>query len=385
MATSNMERPTRMTDEQRELHQRIIANPTTVTRAERNEIYRHPTPEEEDRLCQEKIGLTMSELKEKAITNSDTLTETECDLIVYGASHERGNPDSRANSFWFINLPPDDVKLVQKARGLLASEYENEVFKRAYKRFKDFDSVRRERIAQKKQELQQASLKAARPQWLHDVYDARLPQWGFVIFRTAFGEGFDAKWGGFRFTYDKTMITVLNKCWGRAASLCSSHRSIFITDTSLDGANAGLLRQRFKIMKEQNQIPTGIATDCFLIVDEVVLNDRVISSKIIYTPKNPGDQDPWQSTLSLRASNPDHDASAPILSEGDLAGYEGEITIPLPRVFDWLYYCFLAKSEDWETRYKATRKGPAEFLVRISHIQTNSTAFLKLRWIFRAL
>jgi len=200
------------------------------------------------------------------------------------------------------------------------------------------------------------------------MYDAKLPQWGFIIFRTAYGEGTDAKWQGFRFTYDMTMTTVLCKCWRRAASLCPTHRSVFISDSSLDKADVDILRRQFKIMRVQNQIPDRIATDCFLIVDEAVLNHRVISSKIIYTPKAPGDLDPWQSTLSLRAVDPDHDASAPAPSEGDLFEYEGEITIPLPRVFDWLYYCFLVKSEDWETRYKATRKGLAELLVAIYFI-----------------
>jgi len=350
-----------MMDEQKAMHQRIVANPTTVTRAERNQIYRHPTPEEEDRLCRDKVGLTMPELKGKAIANSDTLTETECDLIVYGAGYDRGDPGSGSNSFWFIYLPPDDIQLVQKARELLVSDYENEVFNRAYKRSRHFDPVRRERKAQQKQDL----LKAARPQWVHDMYDAKLPKWGFIIFRTAYGEGTDAKWQGFQFTYDMTMITVLCKCWRRAANLSSTHRPVFISDSSLDKADVDLLRRQFKIMRAQNQIPDRIATDCFLIVDEAVLNHRVISSKIIYTPKAPGDLDPWQSTLSLRAVDPDHDASAPAPSEADLSEYEGEITIPLPRVFDWLYYYFLVKSEDWETRYKATRKGLAELLVGI--------------------
>jgi len=149
-ASSNMQRPTRMTDEEKAMHQRIVANSTTVTRAERNQIYRRLPPEEEDRLCRDKVGLTMPELKGKVIANSDTLTETECDLIVYGAGYEQDVPDSRSNSFWFIYLPPDEIQLVQKARELLVSDYENEVFNRAYKRSRHFDPVRRERTAQRK-------------------------------------------------------------------------------------------------------------------------------------------------------------------------------------------------------------------------------------------
>jgi hypothetical protein len=116
-------------------------------------------------------------------------------------------------------------------------------------------------------------------------------------------------------------------------------------------------------MQERNEIPNRIATDCFLVVDEAVLNHPVILSKTPYQPKTAGEPDPWQYTLFLRAVDPDYDVLAPIPSEGDLSGYEGEITIPLPKVFDWLYYCFLTKSEDWETRYKVVKGGAAELIV----------------------
>jgi hypothetical protein len=119
-------------------------------------------------------------------------------------------------------------------------------------------------------------------------------------------------------------------------------------------------------MREQSEIHAGIATDCFLIADQAAIDKALLSSEVEYQPKAQGEPDPWQSTFSIRAVNPDYDASIPIPSEGDLASYEGEITIPLPKVFDWLYYCFLAKSEDWETRYKLVKAGPAEMMVSMT-------------------
>lgn len=75
MATRNVHRPvphspqTRMTAEQMELHQRIAAaaDPASVTRAERNQIYLQPPPDEEDRLCKEKVDLTVEDPKGKAM------------------------------------------------------------------------------------------------------------------------------------------------------------------------------------------------------------------------------------------------------------------------------------------------------------------------------
>ena len=66
MSTSNVHLPVspfpkiRMTVEQKALHQRIAAasDPASVTRAERNQIFLRPPPDEEDRLCKEKVDLT---------------------------------------------------------------------------------------------------------------------------------------------------------------------------------------------------------------------------------------------------------------------------------------------------------------------------------------
>lgn len=193
--------------------------------------------------------------------------------------------------------------------------------------------------------------------------DANLFRWGFVIFRTAYSEGTEEKWRTFQYAYTCNKNTQLNQGWKRASSFCSRHQPLFLSDSLLEGAGVDVLRQRFKIMREQNGIPAGIATDCFLIADLAALDEACITLRTKYQPKAPGEPDPWQFTVFIRAVNPDYDASVSISSEGDLAGYEGEVTIPLPKVFDWLYYCFLAKSEDWETRYNVVKGGPAEMMV----------------------
>lgn len=349
-----------MTAEQKALHQRIleVGDPASVTQAERNQIFLRPPPDEEDRLCQEKVGLTLAELKVKAMASADTLTETETNIIIHGADYERSTLDSTANSLWFFYLPDDERQLAQQVRDLLVDDYETEVRRRAHLHASACSHAWRARRKQERAAIQAAKLKAARPQWLHDMFDAKLPQWGFVIFRTSYEEGTEQKWGVFCTTYNMTKITQLCEYLNRAANLTTTHRALFVSDPSLNRASIDILRQRFKAMKEQNEIPGRIATDCFLVVDEAVLDHPVILSKTQYKVKTHGESDPWKDTLFLKAVNPDYDTS---VSEPS----EGEITIPLPKVFDWLYYCFLAKSEDWETRYKVTKEGPAELMVRI--------------------
>lgn len=345
----------RMSEEQKLLHLRAKADPSTITRAERNLIHHLPSPEEEDRLCRAKVGLDMSQLKEKAFADPDSLTEAEADIIVRGVKYDINIPGSRRNAFWYLDLPEDELHLAQDVRHLLNSDYDVQVYIRASRRFQDFDGIRRERLALEKQRR----LHAARPLWVHELIDAKLSRWGFVIFRTAFNEGTDEKWQGFLTHYDLTTTEVLCRHWRRAANLSLNHRSVDISDSSLREASIDILRERFKSMRSHG-IPEYIATDCFLVVDETALNQPVLLSKTRYTSKNSG-PDPWQTALFIRAVDPDYNPESS-LNSSELSGWNGEITIPLPKVFDWLYYCFFAKSEDWETRYKITKEGPAELM-----------------------
>jgi hypothetical protein len=138
-----------------------------------------------------------------------------------------------------------------------------------------------------------------------------------------------------------TKLTHFQYVWA-AGELTNSHQPVFVSDTVLDGADNAILRERFKRMREQDEIPKGIATYSFLVADAEFFTQTVVTSKILYNPKPRGDPYPWETALFIRAIDPNHDESAPV----DLTGFKGEITIPLPKVFGWLCYCFFAKSED---------------------------------------
>lgn len=357
--------PTRLSPEEKALYLRIIADPSSATRADKNQVYEKPPPDEEDRLCKDKVCITMEELRHKALSNPDTLTEDECDILAYGFT--KRNKSSGKPSFWKSDLVEDDMELSRQVDEILYTQEDIEIQRRAQHRHHDFDDVIEERRKRKRQQQideRAAKMRAAQPRWLNHMSDAKLSRWGFVVFRTAYSEGTEHKWEEFQWAYLCNKDAQLYKGWRRASNFCSLHQPLLVSDSSLEGAGVHVLRQRFKAMREQSEIPAGIATDCFLIADQAALDKALLSSEVEYQPKAQGEPDPWQSTFSIRAINPDYDASIPIPSKGDLASYEGEITIPLPKVFDWLYYCFLAKSEDWETRYKLVKGGPAEMMVQ---------------------
>lgn len=368
--------PERMTDEERELYQRIgtadIAGKATVTRADRNKVFRRPKPEEEDRLCASIVGLTMPELRAKAITSPDTRTELECKVLIRGADYE--SPVSIRNPAWITNLPPEEGELAKRVWGLLDDGQENNAFEAAFNRdrtaFKpQRDAIMREKIKRNKERMlkeQERMVREATPKWVNDIKDARLSRWGFVIFRTAYKEGTDTAWRNFIDMYTLTGKAQLTKCWKKTNSLVQKHQPLWIADdASLDGADLATLRRRFKTMKEQGDIPDRLASDCFLVVDEAILSHKFVTSRISYKPKTPEDPDLWETALYIRAVDPDHDNATTAQIEQNVPGFTDEITIPLPKVFDWLYYCFFAKSEDWITRYRTTQSGPAELTVSI--------------------
>lgn len=191
-----------MTAEQKALYERSLAdnNPSLVTPAERNAVFLRPPPEEEDRLCREKVGLSMGELKAKVMESEESansLTEAETNIILRGADCDENVRKAAAKALWVFDLPDDEVELARQVRALLASGYEDEVQRRARLRDEAFEAnrsaKRAERRANAKAEME-AKRRAGRTPWVQEMMDARVTRWGFVIFRTAYGEGTDERW-----------------------------------------------------------------------------------------------------------------------------------------------------------------------------------------------
>ncbi|THV55843.1 hypothetical protein BGAL_0003g00850 [Botrytis galanthina] len=355
----------RMPPEDKALYERIalLTDPTSITRAEKNQLDGLPPPDEEDRLCVEKVGLTMAELKDKVAVSHVTLTQEEADIILFGVTWEPGNLASgKRYLLWSMDLVDEERQLVEKVQTSLGNPYDNAIKRLASKRWDELRRLnqsareqRREQKAQKMRAAFAAQREAGRPKWVQEMLAAKLAHWGFVIFRTDYREGTDKKWHVFKGIYRMTAATVLRDCWSKANALVTTQKSFLVSDPELDGASLDTLRERFKRMRENGEIPSGRATDCFLVVDEAALDHDVISTKTLYKPKSPGEADPWDTTLSLRAVDPDY-------KDTDTLDFEGYIGIPLPKVFDWLYYCFISKNEDWKTRYVNTKGGPAEVM-----------------------
>lgn len=110
------------------------------------------------------------------------------------------------------------------------------------------------------------------------------------------------------------------------------------------------LRAYVRAVRETGQIPEGVRGDVFLVADQNVFRNEPVNKGV------PSSRSDTNDIVCLRAVDPDHDPFASsIPPEESYAGFDGEITVPLPKVFDWLYYTFFAGSESWPGRYRETK------------------------------
>ncbi|KAF6835367.1 hypothetical protein CMUS01_05818 [Colletotrichum musicola] len=152
----------------------------------------------------------------------------------------------------------------------------------------------------------------------------------------------DAAWERFKQLYDWTGETMMGKQWRLSGrNLWKSHECVFVSEAGLHEVSSEELRSRFHAMGDKGEIPEGIRRDCFLVVDEDVLTwmDEVASKGREVQGSR------W--TVFLRAVNVDYEGKG----RGDL----GEISVPLPKVCDWLYYTLFAQTETWQQMHRKIR------------------------------
>lgn len=339
--------PFMLDDEMRDLYRRASDDPDSLSPAEKNRVFGRIPPEDEERLCQERLGCTKEQLYEKALNQVDDLSMLECDMIIRGCDYDWRNLSNKATDLdRILKLSIEDRMLVLKGREAIKGP----AILRAAQKRKQYTKGRAEEARQKSQELRIAR-QGHRAAWVQAMVDRDLPRWGFVVMRTEYSDPrSDEAWKGFQARYDTVGKLIMQNWSGRPpkAELWSTLETVFLSDATLDGASTDALRERFKSMREG--LPEGIRRDCFLVQDKLLADTE------------------WR---TIRAVNPDFDPEAPLgtfdarydspdisITVQDLKGFSGEIQLPLSKVFDWLHYSLLTDSETWERRYKKTQKLP---------------------------
>jgi hypothetical protein len=348
--------------ERRALLERASADPASITPAEKNDILLLPPADVENQLHQSNFNLnSRAELVAKGLR--DDGAELTFDEARWFRNLGEENPWRKAGiDAWFegfhrrFRTPIDDRMLLRDAQEVVLTPDEQRARSNAKQRA---DRLREEKVRFK--EEQRAKLRELhgqrRAKWVQSMLDAALPRWGFVVLRTAYPDDesdadnccSDAAWQRLPDYFKGTCKFVLNM-WKGGWDLVPTHENVWVSDReALEGGDTATLRARMRAMREAGEIPEGVRGDVFLVADKDMFCNEFFANGIPYSERNK------RETIRLRAVDPDHDPSAqPVPTEGPYTGFDGEITLPLPKVFEWLYYTFFAESESWPLRYWQT-------------------------------
>jgi hypothetical protein len=321
-----------------DLYHRAVADPQSITRAERNAIFGQPPPEEEDRLCVAMTGHTIAQLQAKALSNPDGLALTRDEALIL--HHTRGvNFQAYENvtkqqrwerllchSQRHNNCSPLELLLDEAQRRLnsVRGEEEKAAVLIAMKRQQAIDDAELEVSRRRWQEHDRAYRLQHGTGWIRVMLRNGLLAdgvecWGFVVFRTGcYGsEEGEAAWRRFRDHFDKVAQTsVLH--YNSGPELWPTFRTVFVDDDeALEGASDELLCARFRGMRDGDggkHLPKGIRTSCFLVADRAVIESEAATTA--YVPRYSDDieasvhileEDP---VVYIRAVNPDFEARA---------------------------------------------------------------------------
>lgn len=105
----------RFSPAQRELCEKAIRDPSSLTRAEKNWVTGRPPPEQEDALLQSRLGTTKDALFKKALDAPEELSARECEILIHGADYD-GDIMSAAQKFQrAFEIHSEDAKLKRSA------------------------------------------------------------------------------------------------------------------------------------------------------------------------------------------------------------------------------------------------------------------------------
>lgn len=357
------------------LCRRAIADPHSITRDERNTIWRLPLPEEEDRLCVEKTGHTRARLVAKALATPDDLTREEATIIL----DPRGVL-SNAQGSTSICTPAGDAgprstqleELRDQAAGALqraAGEGEKTALLNAFNREVALNQALTEEADRHFEEWEASRRLQNGTPWIRDLVKNGLLDaecWGFVVFRTAGYRTEQDKeaWRRFREYFDTAAKATMSQ-FNSGPLLWPKFCPVFVEREELDGVSDEQLRIEFKRLRDggtgaNRQLPKGIRTSCFLVADRALIeNDAVKIGFIVrdlldfslyeddpaaYIRALQPDFQPKKELVKAESDDkpiPSHDSPE---QDSGMQGFAGAVTVALPRVFDWLN-CVCFESE----------------------------------------
>lgn len=267
MSSQNFDtNPILLDDTTRNLYNRAIADPSSLTDAERRTITNRPSPDEEDTLCRAACGLNMSELIAKAI--EDSLTYNEACLLIGGLvpgqserlidKHARLNKADRNLTYRAMEAATtDQMKSVMAAGSRVFGRWEN----LATAAFSTMDDNDYRNI-----------IFAMRIPWQEHILAQKTPNSGLVIFRTSDVDD-DAQFASYKQQIEAAILHGFHLIPDQINEAIISKFRVHWIENWQDNPVSDI-RRRFIELRATDRFPAGLRSDAFLYVDRKALQSK---------------------------------------------------------------------------------------------------------------
>lgn len=263
--------PLYLSDATRPLYEKAIADPSSLRDEERREILQRLPRKEEDALCHDICGSTMSELVTNAVQDPDSLVYMEVHLLVAGLPRDRNRKMLQQS----VRLSKEDRDLHYKA--LEAALTEDEAAARTVTRAKQLANGKARDAADKALDVYDAdiirsgALKQVRGYvpWQEHIMSLSgstktRAHCGFVVF---YPKDKDPECSAFKERLEEFVSHGFYRHLGAVKEPVMD--GFKLHDMQYDSLKP--LQRRFAAMRDAGSIPTGLRRDAFLYVDDEAL------------------------------------------------------------------------------------------------------------------
>ncbi|KAL4728905.1 hypothetical protein ACLX1H_003307 [Fusarium chlamydosporum] len=264
--------PLDLDGETRALYEKAVADPSSLSDEERRTILLRPPREEEDSLCHDICGSTMSEIVTKALCDPDSLSYTEARLIASGVLSIR-NSVMQQHSLRLRVKSDSDLR----HEALTAATTKDEIAAlepcRAIQdaNRKARDAAREALDGHDGQLIKRAAFRPHRGplSWQEHIMSSsssskKVAPCGFVVFSL---KQEDVKYSDFQQQLESCISHGFHYCWGLTEEPVFTGFKLH----KIQHDSSESLQKRFITVRDAEGIPAGLRKDMFLYVDDVAV------------------------------------------------------------------------------------------------------------------
>ncbi|EGX95662.1 hypothetical protein CCM_00316 [Cordyceps militaris CM01] len=260
--------PIPLDDATRELYQRAVADPSSITDAEMRTITLRPPPAQEDELCREKCDLPFDAVVQKAL-RGDKLTYDEAEAIKLGVRWKQKTETTARQ----LRQPPEDRELRYAAVEAVTPQSLKDARVIAQPVYAAAGDAASAAVLEYYQGSEMLQIKRAlmTPWQAHILAQGHGGACGLVLFHPRRAAA--ARWDAFRARMDLAVHHGLRAKAGGVKAPIIDGFALHLVETTGEssGGGGGEWQETFKELRDAGAVPPGLRTDAFLYVDDEAL------------------------------------------------------------------------------------------------------------------